>query len=472
MYDSRSIELDRTVFLLDVLISVSVFIFSFQIRNFFRLDGEVDLYSHLFLLPLLLVLIISLLSNFGAYDLPRNSTAVRYVWAVFRAVFLGVGVVLILLFLFKIQYISRAVIITFAATEFMALALFRIAVRRYYFYLIATGKYSLKVLVVGTGDRAKDLIEELGRQADWGVKIIGYLDPDPDPERVGREIRGAVVLGTLGDIDKCLKNHVIDEVIVAIPRSMLEDVESIVIACEEEGIKLRFMVDIFNVRVAKISLTLLGEIPLLTMESVVQDSTQLLLKRIFDFSFTLLAMPFVLPVIALAGLAIKIDSPGPVFFVQQRVGLRKQIFPMIKLRSMYNDAEGRLVEIEHLNEAEGPIFKMENDPRITRVGRFIRRTSIDELPQLFNVLRGEMSLVGPRPMSIRDVELFDRGIQRKRFSVKPGLTCIWQISGRSDLPFHKWLELDLEYIENWSLALDLKILLKTPWAVLSAKGAA
>ena len=138
---------------------------------------------------------------------------------------------------------------------------------------------------------------------------------------------------------------------------------------------------------------------------------------------------------------------------------------------MYVDAEERLKEIEHLNEAEGPIFKMTNDPRVTKVGKFIRRTSLDELPQLFNVLRGHMSLVGPRPMSIRDVDLFDRAIQRKRFSVKPGLTCIWQISGRSNLPFEKWLELDLEYIDNWSLELDLKILLKTIPAVLFSRGA-
>jgi exopolysaccharide biosynthesis polyprenyl glycosylphosphotransferase len=232
------------------------------------------------------------------------------------------------------------------------------------------------------------------------------------------------------------------------------------------------MADVFNVQVARISLSEIKGIPLLNMEPVAQDSQQLLAKRVFDVTCTLLALPILIPIFLIVAIAIKLDSPGPVFFVQQRVGIRKYIFPMYKFRSMYVDAEEKLKEIEHLNEAEGPIFKIKNDPRITRLGRFIRKTSIDELPQLINVLKGEMSLVGPRPMSIRDVDLFDHGVQRKRFSVQPGLTCIWQISGRSNLPFEKWLELDLEYIENWNFWLDLKILLKTLPAVVKSSGAA
>ena len=212
-------------------------------------------------------------------------------------------------------------------------------------------------------------------------------------------------------------------------------------------------------------------IPLLTMEPVSQDPRQLLAKRVFDLTLTILAIPVLVPLFALVAVAIRLDSPGPVFFIQQRVGLRKREFPMFKFRSMYVDAEERLKEIEHLNEADGPIFKIKDDPRTTRVGRFIRKTSIDELPQLINVLRGEMSLVGPRPMSLRDVDRFDRGIQRKRFSVQPGLTCLWQISGRSDLPFEKWLELDLEYITNWNFWLDVQILFKTIPAVLKSRGA-
>jgi exopolysaccharide biosynthesis polyprenyl glycosylphosphotransferase len=264
---------------------------------------------------------------------------------------------------------------------------------------------------------------------------------------------------------------VVDEVIIAMPRSLLADAEHIALACEEEGIKLQFMADVFSLHTARIRLSRAGNLPLLTLEPVAQDEIKLLVKLCFDFIVTFLSMPIVLPLIAVVAIAIKLDSPGPVFFVQQRVGLKKRQFPMIKFRSMHVDAEAKLKEIEHLNEAQGPIFKIKDDPRVTRVGRVLRKASLDELPQLFNVIMGHMSLVGPRPMSTRDVDLFDKGIQRKRFSVKPGLTCLWQISGRSDLPFEKWVELDLEYIEKWSLWLDFKILFKTMPAVLMSKGA-
>jgi lipopolysaccharide/colanic/teichoic acid biosynthesis glycosyltransferase len=198
-------------------------------------------------------------------------------------------------------------------------------------------------------------------------------------------------------------------VIIAIPRSLLADAEPIAYACEEEGIKLRFMADVFSLHVARVRLTQAGDLPLLNLEPVAQDEGALLFKRCFDLTVTLLSMPVVLPIMGIVALAIKLDSPGPVLFIQQRVGLKKRLFPMMKFRSMCDRAEDKLCEIEHLNQAEGPIFKITDDPRITRVGRFIRKTSLDELPQLFNVIRGEMSLVGPRPMSIRDVDLFDKG---------------------------------------------------------------
>jgi exopolysaccharide biosynthesis polyprenyl glycosylphosphotransferase len=211
--------------------------------------------------------------------------------------------------------------------------------------------------------------------------------------------------------------------------------------------------------------------PVLSFEPVSREEGPLVIKRIFDLMITLPAVILLSPVFLLVAIAIKLDSKGDVFFLQPRVGLNKRTFQMIKFRSMHPDAEQRMAEIEHLNEADGPIFKIKNDPRVTRVGRFIRRTSIDELPQLFNVLRGQMSLVGPRPMSLRDVSQFSLGVQRQRFSVRPGLACLREVSGRSRLSFERWLELDLEYIENWSLWLDIKILLKLIPSVIKGDGA-
>jgi len=236
-------------------------------------------------------------------------------------------------------------------------------------------------------------------------------------------------------------------------------------------VRLRFMADLYDFRAQRVRLSLVNDIPLLSFEPVARGESALVAKRICDIVLTLAGLPLLLPVFLLTAIAIRIDSPGPVFFTQNRVGLHKRRFKMYKFRSMVTDAEERIKELEHLNEASGPNFKIKHDPRMTRVGRFIRKTSIDELPQLFNVLLGDMSLVGPRPMAIRDVELFDRGAQRKRFSVRPGITCLWQISGRSDLDFDDWLKLDLEYIENWSFWLDLKILFRTVYVVLAGKGA-
>jgi len=191
-----------------------------------------------------------------------------------------------------------------------------------------------------------------------------------------------------------------------------------------------------------------------------------------DVVVSLALLVLLLPVFLIVPILIRLDSPGPAFFVQQRLGLNKRRFSLYKFRTMVRDAEKLQQELEELNEADGPVFKIRNDPRITRIGRFLRTTSIDELPQLFNVLKGDMSLVGPRPLPVRDYEGFDRHWFNRRFSVRPGITCTWQVDGRSDLPFDKWIKLDLQYIDNWSLPLDLRILLKTVPAVLRGRGAA
>ncbi len=464
-------EQENILFYIDSLCIIIIFCFSFWARNvLFPSAAILNFLSHLLILPLLFLFLTGFLNYFGGYKSPAQTKLFQYAWAIVKAIVLAVGAMLALLFFLKIEYISRLIIIFFAVVVFFGLLAVRIGFIAYFKQQVRSGNRSLRVLIVGSRSRAMDLYNALQEQVVWGVTVVGFVDPDPS--RVGLEVMGIPVIGTVDNIHECLKNNVIDEVIIAIPRTLLHDAEPIAIACEVEGIRLRFMADVFNIKAARISLSRINGLPLLNMEPVAHETPQLLAKRVFDVACTLVALPLLLPLFALVAVAIKLDSPGPVFFVQQRVGLRKYIFPMYKFRSMYVGAEHRLKEIEHLNEATGPIFKMKNDPRITRVGAFIRKTSIDELPQLFNVLRGEMSLVGPRPMSLRDVELFDRGIQRKRFSVKPGLTCIWQISGRSDLPFDKWLELDLQYIDRWTFWLDIMIIFKTIPAVVKSRGAA
>jgi len=262
-------------------------------------------------------------------------------------------------------------------------------------------------------------------------------------------------------------------VVIALPmESSYGKAARIAMLCEEQGIIVRMLSDLFNLRVAHSRAEEFAGESVTTLCAGAPDAWQHLCKRTLDVSVSLVVMLLLSPLFLLATLVVKLTSPGPVFFVQQRVGLNKRRFRLYKLRTMVADAAERQREIEHLNEARGPVFKIRNDPRLTPVGKFLRETSIDELPQLFNVLKGDMSLVGPRPLPVRDYQGFRQDWQRRRFSVRPGITCLWQINGRSSVPFEKWMQLDMEYIDHWSLGLDFKILAKTIPAVLKGAGAA
>ena len=454
---------------LDVTATVVAFFAAFWLRWIFVEDPDVDLTTHAAMLPMILALLLFLLTYYKAYASPRRTSVLIYGWEILKGISLAIGLLLTILFLLKIKEISRLVVGLFAVLDYFALVGIRVIIKWHVRRSIKLEKNFKYILIIGTGNRAKQIYQKLRTHAEYGLNIIGCLDIDAS--RVGSKVRGTSVIGTTNEFSAILKNNVVDEVILAIPRSMFQEVENIVHSCEEEGIKLSIMADLYDLQPARIELQMVGDIPLLSLEPVALNETKLIFKRVIDLTLAGLSLLTLLPVMAVIALVIKLDSPGPVFYLQERVGLRKRKFNMYKFRSMICDAEKKLREIEHLNEAEGPIFKMSNDPRVTRVGRFLRKTSLDELPQLINVVRGEMSLVGPRPMSLRDVDLFDKGIQRKRFSVKPGITCLWQISGRSNLSFSKWLELDLKYIENWSLLLDVMILFRTIPVVIKGNGA-
>ncbi|MBZ5567606.1 MAG: sugar transferase [Acidobacteriia bacterium] len=470
MLDERSRQLRTVMSLLDIITSIAAYVAAVWWQAGSVADSHPDFISHAAPVPMLVFLWMFFSGFFGAYRSPRGTSLLRYMWVVFKSVSATVAVLLALLFMLQIQYVSRAAALMFAVLDLVLLWAVRAGAVYYFRTSLRRGdKYFLRILIIGTGSRAIRLAGLLREKAEWGLHIIGHLDPDS--RRVGTSVGECSVLGTVQDISTILKNHVVDEVILAVPRAMIPDVDAIARACEEEGVKLRLMADVFDVHVARVSLVELSGVPLLTLEPVAQEQAKVFVKRLLDLAMGIVVLFFAWPLLALIAIAIQLDSRGPVFFVQERIGQNKRRFRMYKFRTMMEGADRMQEQLEHLNEAQGPIFKISNDPRVTRVGRFLRKTSLDEVPQIFNIVRGEMSFVGPRPMSLRDVDLFDRGIQRKRFSVKPGLTCIWQVSGRSQLPFSKWLELDLYYIENWSLGLDFKILLKTIPAVLKGTGA-
>lgn len=435
-----------------------------------RQPSDLDVQAHfgVFAIFLLIFLLVRSLAS-GSNEFRRASLGAAF-FQLGREFLLAFSIVFGLIFIMKLDYVSRYVLLGFALSGFLILLSLRAFLIWWYFRRDNTNAdLRVNVLVIGSGSRARGFADRLQKEQDFGVNIVGFLDPQGTS--AGRRATDSI-LGHTNDISKILRNHVVEEVIIAVPRSMLDDVSAIVDACQEEGVRLRYLADFYEFQSARIGLTMIGNVPLLSFEPVARAETALLAKRIFDLTVVLAMLPLLLPLFIVVSVLIRMDSKGAVIFTQDRIGLHKKKFKMYKFRSMVEDAEKLMADIEHLNEADGPNFKIKNDPRITRVGRFLRKTSIDELPQLINVLKGDMSLVGPRPMSRRDVDLFDRGIQRKRFSVLPGITCIWQISGRSDISFDDWLRLDLEYIENWTFWLDLKILLKTVPTVIRGSGAA
>ena len=308
-------------------------------------------------------------------------------------------------------------------------------------------------------------------QPELGYRVLGFVDDDWSGIRKF-ETTGHNRCCTFSDLSDFLRHNVVDEAAIYLPlRSYYEHAAQLVSLCEQHGILIRFDSQIFNLKISHShSQNLEANSQVLVAGSA--ETWPTLVKRTLDFVFSVLLLILFAPLLFVVAVLVKSTSPGPIFFRQTRVGLNKRQFRIFKFRTMIANAEELQQELLPMNEMTGPVFKIRKDPRVTPLGRFLRRTSIDELPQLLNVLKGEMSLVGPRAMSLRDYQQFNQDWQRRRFSVKPGITCLWQINGRNAVPFEQWMELDMQYIDKWSLWLDLKILARTVPAVLRGTGAA
>jgi exopolysaccharide biosynthesis polyprenyl glycosylphosphotransferase len=320
--------------------------------------------------------------------------------------------------------------------------------------------------VVGTGGIAREIVESIAAHPTWGLEFAGFVRIDGVPSDRSR----GPLIGELSEIDRILEEQVLDVVIFAVPRDHLPAIERGVHLCEEQGVEVRISLDVLRLGLGRMAVADVDGVPMLAFTRTPSDALALAAKRAFDIVASAAALLVLSPVFLVISAAIRLESGGPIFFRQRRVGLNGRAFMMAKFRSMHADAEQRLEALRAQNEMNGPVFKITNDPRITRVGRFIRRTSLDELPQFWNVLRGEMSIVGPPPPQPAPGRQYKRW-QRRRLSMKPGITCIWQVSGRNNVDFDRWMELDLDYIDNWSLWSDFAICLKTIPAVLSARGA-
>jgi exopolysaccharide biosynthesis polyprenyl glycosylphosphotransferase len=332
--------------------------------------------------------------------------------------------------------------------------------------LYSSSKHSRNIVIIGTSPKARKMGTLVSRYSDWGLRILGYVEAK-DSASVKPE---GDILGSVSDLPDIIENNVVDEIIFVGDRPSLDVLDRVLELCSEQGIRTRVAADFFPAKVTNLSMEFLESVPVITFSSAPEHAPSLLVKRILDVVISAVLLLILLPFLVIIGALVKLTSRGPIIYRQVRCGLFGRKFCLYKIRSMFDGAEDVLWEIRHLNEMDGPVFKMRNDPRVTRLGRFLRKSSIDELPQFWNVLKGDMSLVGPRAPLPDEVKEYTRW-QRRRLSVKPGITCLWQVSGRNEIDFHEWMKLDLHYIDNWSLLLDLKILLRTFPVVLFGKGA-
>lgn len=423
------------------------------------------------------------LNMMGAYSSMRLSSH----WRLLRVSLTSSAIVFFTLaatlFLLKID-LSRSFIGLFCLLVGLFLTAERYLVLRVLRFWRSRGRNFRNIIVCGIGEQALRVAKEVATRQELGIRVRAFADlatPVEDTEELTQRFKvhlreaglrqlGYFIHGTTA-LEKALKEYAVDEVIFTDVVEVMPQVEEMVLVCSEQGVRTTIAADLFSIGMVKSGISYFGGMPLIHFQTPPGDRWELAVKRFIDIVVSSMLLIVLAIPMALIALLIKLTSPGPVFFNQKRVGLNGRLFNLHKFRSMSDGADKELEKLRALNEMSGPVFKLKNDPRVTSVGRWLRRMSIDELPQLWNVLVGEMSLVGPRPPVPGEVTLYERK-DRRRLSMRPGLTCTWQVSGRNNIKdFDSWVKLDLEYIDNWSLSRDLFLLFRTIPAVLFGVGA-
>jgi exopolysaccharide biosynthesis polyprenyl glycosylphosphotransferase len=461
--------LSRLTIVADLSLVVLSFFVAYYLRKNF-LPGEIGkIQEYAWVLLPAIPIWYYLLEKYNLYKSIRQISFFDLIYRI-TSVHLFSGVILSALILFfDRDFFSRLLILLFVVTAFVFILVTRILLKLLLSYFRRRGLNYRNLLIVGTTKRAQDFIALVEDHTDWGLRVIGVLQIASSDLK--ESVSGYKVLGRLADlVDRC-KNYHVDEVVFCLAKDQVVDIESYLKDLEELGITTRMVLDFYHVPRYKRDLSFFGgSLPILTFYTKCLDAQQLFLKRILDILGAFVGVMITLLVFPFVAMAIKIESPGRIFYSQERIGQSGRPFHIWKFRSMYADADLRKSMLTNQNEMKGAIFKIENDPRITKVGKFLRKTSLDELPQFWNVLKGDMSLVGTRPPTPDEVNQY-KNWHRRRISIRPGITGLWQISGRNKIDdFDDVVKLDLQYIDSWTLGLDVRIILKTIWVVLIRQG--
>jgi exopolysaccharide biosynthesis polyprenyl glycosylphosphotransferase len=441
-------------------------------RQWFAAVDEANFVQYSAFIPISLTLTVLLLGIYklnGVYDQPRGSSWFDEVYSLMTGTATAIILmVFVMVFLFRSLFYSRLVFFYGGVLVTIFLSASRLAKRFARGRLRRRGLGVDRLLIVGVGEVGRTVMRHVVAQPALGYHVVGFVDDDPD--KASTDIGRFSALGNTAQIPRLVKELVVDEVIITLPWMYHRKIVSIIAQCEREQVRVRIVPDMFQMTLSHLDVEDLGGIPMIGVREISIGRTETFIKRAMDMSVSLVGLILLLPFFALLALLIKLDSNGPVFFAQIRVGKDEKLFACYKFRSMRQGAEAEQEGLSTLNEADGPIFKIREDPRITRMGRVLRRTSLDELPQLFNVLMGHMSMVGPRPAPPTEVQRYQPW-HKRRLEVAPGITGLWQVSGRSELSFDEMVLLDLYYIENWSPVLDLQIMLRTFPKMITGEGA-
>ena len=474
MFERYRQALSIAVTALDILLINVAFALAYWMRYDLQWFAAVDpafRVPYRAFLPICLALTALLLVIYkvgGVYDQPRGASWFDEFYRIVTGTATGIILVIFTLVIFFRPIYSRLIFFYAAILIVVLLGAIRSARRILLRQLRKRGQGVDRVLIVGAGEVGRTVMRNIVAQPGWGYQIIGFVDDDPD--KGSTDIGRFKALGETANIPRLVKELAIDEVILTLPWMYHRKIVSIIAQCERHQVRVRIVPDMFQMSLSRLQTVDLGGVPLIGVQEIEISRGKTLFKRAMDVAISLVGLVVLIPLLILIALAIRLDSRGPVIFRQIRVGKGERVFAMYKFRSMREGAEEEQEQLMDQNEASGPLFKIKNDPRVTGVGRFLRRSSLDEVPQLVNVLMGHMSLVGPRPAPPAEVQRYQPW-HKRRLEVCPGLTGLWQVSGRSQLTFDEMVLLDLYYIENWSPGLDFQIMLRTVPQFLFGNGA-